>query len=171
MTSLVRLLLPLLLLPWPAWSMDVPLFVIQRSKNTNEVHYSLQVDERCRPASAQPVKAWWKLLEEGPEKTAALSIFDRRAYGIEGQRVRAGEVTFHLKALEQKRIVARTQLTPPRGPCTATAHAEIQGQWAVLERIYVQTKEGGLLPTVLYVDVFGKSGEARATPLQERLTP
>ena len=60
-----RLLLPLLLLPWPAWSADLPLFVIQRSKNTNEVHYFLRVDDRCRLASDTPVSAVWKLLAAG----------------------------------------------------------------------------------------------------------
>ena len=42
---------------------------------------------------------------------------------------------------------------------------------AVLERIYVQTAEGWPKPKILYVDVFGTSVEARATPVQERLTP
>ena len=49
------LLLPLLLLPWPAWSTDLLLFVIQRSKNANEVQYSLQVDDHCALASDTPV--------------------------------------------------------------------------------------------------------------------
>ena len=68
-----RLLLPLLLLPWPAWSADLPLFVIQRSKNTNEVHYFLRVDDRCRLAYDTPVSAVWELLAVSPDKTASLS--------------------------------------------------------------------------------------------------
>jgi hypothetical protein len=165
------LLLFLLLLPWPAWSTDVPLFVIQRSKNANEVHYHLRVDDRCRIASTTPIHAFWKLLAASPDKTASLSVFDQLAYGVEQQRVANNEVSFSLKALEQKRITARIIGTPPQGPCAAQAQTEIQGQWAVLERIYVQTEEGWLKPKVLYVDVFGTGLDASATPVQERITP
>jgi hypothetical protein len=165
------LLLTLLLLPWPAWSTDLPLFVIQRSKNANEVHYYLQVDDRCRLASDTPVSAVWKLLEASPAKTASLSVFDQLAYGVEQQRVANNEVSFSLKALEQKRIKASVTMPPQMGTCAAQAQTDIQGQWAVLERIYVQTEEGWLKPKVLYVDVFGTSVDASATPVQERLTP
>ena len=165
------LLLPLLLLPWPAWSTDLPLFRIQRSKNANEVQYSLQVDDRCRLASATPVRAVWKLLAVRPDKTASLSVFDQLAYGVAQQHVADHEVSFSLKALEQKRIIARVTGPPQSGACAAQAQTDIQGQRAVLERIYVQTEEGWLKPKVLYVDVFGTSVDARATPVQERLTP
>jgi hypothetical protein len=164
-------LLALLFLPWPAWGTDLPLFFIQRSKNANEVHYYLRVDDHCRIASDTPVSALWKLLEHGPEKTKALSIFDQMAYGIEHQRVADHVVSFSLKALEQKRITATVTATPQRGTCAALARVEMQGQWAILERIYVQTEEGWLTPKVLYVDVFGKSLDASATPVRERITP
>jgi hypothetical protein len=60
---------------------------------------------------------------------------------------------------------------PQSGPCAAQTQTDIQGQRAVLERIYVQTEEGWLKPKMLYVDVIGTSVDARATPVQERLTP
>ena len=165
------ILLPLLLLPWPAWSADLLLFIIQRNKNANEVHYQLRVDERCRPASDTPVSAFWRLLEHSPEKTARLSFFAKMAYGIEDQRVIDHEVSFSLKALEQKRIRAKASLDPQLGTCSATAQTTIQGQWAALERIYVQAEEGWLKPKVIYVDVFGTSLDASAIPVRERVTP
>ncbi len=165
------LLLLLLLLPLPAWSKDLPLFFIQRSKNANEVHYQLRVDDRCRIASDTPVSAFWKLLEASPDKTASLSVFDQMAYGVEQQRVANNGVSFHLKALDQKSIKASVTAPPQMGTCSAIAQTEIQGHWAVLERIYVQTEEGGLKPKVIYVDVFGKSLDTSATPVQERITP
>ena len=39
-------LLIMLMLSLPGWSKDLNLFVIQRSKNTNEVQYQLQVNDR-----------------------------------------------------------------------------------------------------------------------------
>src|SRR6266699_4871534 len=106
------LLLLLLLLPLPAWSKDLPLFFIQRSKNANEVHYQLRVDDRCRIASDTPVSAFWKLLEASPDKTASLSVFDQMAYGVEQQRVANNGVSFHLKALDQKSIKASVTAPP-----------------------------------------------------------
>ncbi len=56
--NIIRMtLLTLLLLPLPGWSTDLNLFVIQRSKNTNEVQYQLHVNDRCHLVSATPVSA------------------------------------------------------------------------------------------------------------------
>ena len=100
------ILLTLLLFPLPAWSTDLLLFVIQRSKNANEVQYYLRVDDRCNIASDTPVYALWKLVEEGPEKTEPLSVFDQMAYGIAPQVVVNNWVPFSLNAIESKRMKA-----------------------------------------------------------------
>jgi hypothetical protein len=62
MKPLSIILVTLLVFPLPAWSKDLLLFVIQRSKNANEVHYYLRVDAHCNLASDTPVHALWKLL-------------------------------------------------------------------------------------------------------------
>ena len=171
MTILGMILLLCLLFPFPVWSTDIPLFIIQRSKNTNEVQYQLRVDDRCHIASEQPVSAFWKLLEAHPEKTASLSVFDQLAYGVVQQTVADNWVSFSLKALEQKRLKAHASATPQAGTCAAIVHTDINGHVATLERIYVQTEEGFLKPKVVYIDLFGKSTEATPTPVQERITP
>ena len=74
-------LLTLLMLPLPGWSKDLNLFVIQRSKNTNEVHYQLHVNDRCHIISAQPVSAFWQLLEVSPEHIEPLTDLEHMAYG------------------------------------------------------------------------------------------
>jgi hypothetical protein len=164
-------LLTLLLLPWPAWSKDFLLFFIQRSKNKNEVHYQLRVDDRCRIVADKPVRAFWKLREESPEKTDSLSVFDQIAYGVVDQKVENNWVSFSLKALEQRRIKASTTPTPNPGTCVPIVQTDIHGQLATLERIYVQAEEGFIKPKVVYVDLFGKSLDASQTPVQERITP
>ena len=165
------ILLTLLLFPPPGWSKDVLLFVIQRSKNANEVQYYLRVDAHCTLASDTPVHALWKLLEESPEKTKPLSVFDKLAYGIAQQTVTEPWVAFSLKALETKRMKARATPTPPPGTCTPLVLTDIQGQEAFLERVYVQTEEGFPKPKVVYIDIFGKSVDASHTPVTERITP
>ncbi len=81
--NIIRMtLLTLLLLPLPGWSTDLNLFVIQRSKNTNEVQYQLHVDDHCQIVSNKPVGAFWHLLEVSSEKTEPLSDLEHMAYGV-----------------------------------------------------------------------------------------
>ena len=80
-------LLTLLLLPLPGWSKDINLFVIQRSKNTNEVQYQLRVNDRCQIVSAHPVSAFWQLREVSPDNRTA----DRPgAHGLWGGQPEGG---------------------------------------------------------------------------------
>ena len=71
-----------LLLQLPGGSTDLNLFVIQRSKNTNEVQYQLHVNDRCQIVSATPVSAFWRLRAVSPERTEALTDLERMAYGV-----------------------------------------------------------------------------------------
>jgi len=171
MKPLSILLVTLLVVPLPAWSTDLLLFVIQRSKNANEVQYYLQVDDHCNLASDTPVHALWKLLEASPEHTKPLSVFDQLAYGIAQQTVTESWVSFSLKALETKRMKARATPSAPPGPCAPMVLTDIQGQEALLERVYVQTEERFPKPKVVYIDIFGKSVDASHTPVTERITP
>ena len=147
----------LLLLPWPVWSTDLPLFSIQRSKNANEVQYSLQVDDRCRLASATPVRAVWKLLAVSPNKTASLSV--SLSWPM-GSRSGTWRIMWCRLSEGPGTEAHRRQVTgpPQSGTSAAQAQTDIQGQRALLERLYVRTEEGWLKPEVLYVDVFGPHG-------------
>ena len=164
-------LLILLLLPLPAWSKELPLFVIQRSKNKNEVHYQLTVDDRCHIATDKPVDAFWKLLEDSPEKTKPLTDVDRLAYGVVNQKVAENWVTFQIKPLEERRVKATALYHPETQTCAPVVQVEMQGQWVSLERIYVQTEEGLFKPKVLYIDLFGKSLDANPQQVHERINP
>jgi hypothetical protein len=164
-------LLLLLILPLPGWGKDLSLFVIQRSKNRNEVQYHLRVDDRCQIAADNPIGAFWKLLEDSPEKTEPLSTFDRMAYGVERQTVEGNWVSFSLKALEHKRLKASAAPVAQTGTCAPVVQTEMNGHWAALERIYVHTEEGFLKPKVLYIDLFGKTLEATPRDVTERLMP
>jgi hypothetical protein len=164
-------LLLLLLLPLPAWSKEVHLFTIQRSKNANEVHYRLHVDAHCHLVSATPVEAVWHLVEESPAQTKVLTAVQQLAYGAVQQHVAENWVSFHLRPLAQRRIKATATYDPHTATCSPSVHTEINAQWATLERIYVHAEERLLRPKVLYIDVFGKSLEAPPQPVQERIHP
>jgi hypothetical protein len=170
-------LLTLLLLPLPGWSKDLNLFVIQRSKNTNEVQYQLHVNEHCQIVSDHPVDVFWQLREVSPEKTEPLSALEHMAYGVTNQQVAENRVSFdlgvleHFRALEQRRITATVRYDPSTATCTPSVQTAINGQVAALERIYVQAEERLVRPQVRYIDVYGTSLAARPTPVKERIDP
>jgi hypothetical protein len=171
MTIICMILLTLLMLPLPVLGKEVPLFAIQRNKNDNEVHYLLRVDDHCQIVSEKPVAAFWKLLEESPEKTEPLTAVDRIAYGAVHQNVDHNWVSFQLRPVAQKSIKATAIYDPRTGTCSPIVHTEINAQWAALQRIYVQAEEGLLRPRVLYVEIFGKSLGAHPQEVYERLHP
>ena len=166
-----------LLLPLPGWSTDLPLFVIQRNKNTNEVQYQLHVNDRCHLVSDHPVDAVWHLREVSPETTAPLSDLEHMVYGATNQQVTAHGVSFDLGVLEYyrpldlRRITATVYYDPATATCTPRVQTTINGQVAALERIYVQADERLVRPKVRHIDVVGTSLESRPTLVVERIAP
>jgi hypothetical protein len=176
--NIIRMtLLALLLLPLPGWSKDLNLFVIQRSKNTNEVQYQLHVNDRCQIDSTAPVSAFWHLRAVSPETTEPLSNLEHMAYGVTNQQVAEHEVSFdlgvleHFRALEQRRITATVRYDPSSATCTPSVQTTINGQVAALERIYVQADERLVRPKVRYIDVVGTSLASSPTQVTERIEP
>jgi hypothetical protein len=171
MTIIGITLLILLMLPLPGWSKEVPLFSIQRNKNDNEVHYLLRVDDHCQIVSEEPVEAFWKLLEESPDKTEPLTELEHIVYGAVQQNVDNNWVSFTLRPVAQKSIKATAIYDSHTGTCAPIVHTEINAQRASLHRIYVQAEEGLFKPRVLYIDLFGKSLDANPKEVYERLHP
>ena len=170
-------LLTLLLLPLSGWSKDLNLFVIQRSKNTNEVQYQLHVNDSCQIVSDKPVGAFWHLREVSSEKTEPLTDLEHMAYGVTNQQVAENRVSFdlgvldHFRALDQRRITATVRYDPDSATCIPSVQTTINGQRAALERIYVQADERLVRPQVRYIDVVGTSLAARPTQVTERIQP
>jgi hypothetical protein len=107
-------LLTLLLLPLPAWSKAVHLFSIQRSKNANEVHYRLHVNDHCHLVSDTPVDAVWHLWADSPEKTTPLTAVEHLAYGAVQQHVAENWVSFHLRPCHSGGSKPRPFMIPTR---------------------------------------------------------
>ena len=177
MKRIALTLLTLLLLPLPGWSTALKLFVIQRSKNTNEVQYQLHVNDRCHLVSDHPVDAVWRLREVSPEKTEALSDLEHMVYGVTNQQVTEQGVSFdlgvleHFRPLDLRRITATVLYDPQTATCTPSVQTTIHGQVAALERIYVQADERLVRPKVRYIDVVGQSVASRPTRVVERIAP
>lgn len=136
------------------------LFRIERSKNKNVVVYRAhQVQSGLRAAS--PISAYWLMLAEDGRREELTWAERRLAYGFEVTDVSAERCRLTLSACSQRSLRVERADEGFRATC------HIGGQRAVLQRIFVQTREGALLPGVQHVDLFGTS--LTGAPLSERL--
>lgn len=149
---------------WPApsqaQSRRSELFRITRSKNANVVVY----EAGLRGADlnrAQPVSAHWLMLAEDGRREELTWAERRLAYGFEVTDVALDQCRVTLLACKDRRLLVERAGPGFRAIC------RIAGQRAILQRIFVQTSEGGLLPSVQHVDLLGAS--SGGAPLKERL--
>jgi hypothetical protein len=141
------------------------LFVITRSKNANIVRYDVRLKSDGSLDSAQPMVAYWILAAEN-NRRESLSWLERRlAYGYEVTDVRDDGFRLRLAAFE------RRPLRVERDAAGAfRARTQIGNRPAFLRRVFVDTSERGVLPSVNYLELHG-SDAARSTPVSERLVP
>lgn len=136
------------------------LFRIERSKNRNVVVYRAQGSSRGL-SKAAPVSAYWLMLAEDGHREELTWAERRLAYGFEVSDVTSERCRLTLRAC------SRRALSVERVDGAFRALGQVAGERALLERIFVQTREGALLPSVQYVDLFGKSRGGAS--LRERL--
>lgn len=138
----------------------VRLFDISRSKNANIVRYAA----RCRGQAleqARPIDAHWLMLAEDGRREE-LSWAERKlAYGFAVSSVTPAGCRLQLLACEARPVSVEHHGQSFR------ALAAIAGRRAVLQSIFVQAKEGALLPSVEYIDLHGR--DLNGAPLSERI--
>jgi hypothetical protein len=138
-------------------------FFVQRNKNRKEVHYGIHLDEQCRPVGDEPVYNYWLRPSKGGSVTEPLTFFQETGYGVKRQKVSSTQVEVVLKALPDRRIIVVP--SSQGGRCRARAYMEIAAQLSRFEKAYVFAEEGFVLPTVKYIDLFGRAEDG--TPVRE----
>ncbi|HXK18153.1 MAG TPA: DUF4833 domain-containing protein [Polyangiaceae bacterium] len=150
---------------WPetaaAQQSSTTLFTITRSKNKNAVVYRAkthgpELDQH------QPLEAYWLMLAEDGRREELGWAERKLAYGFGVSGLSRERCVLSLVAFKQRPV------TVERRDKTLRAFTSIAGQPGTLERIFVQTSEGTLLPSVQYLDVFGVGLDGR--PLRERIS-
>lgn len=138
------------------------LFFIQRSKNANEVHYDVRVNADGSLDARHPIDAYW-LRKAKDGSRAPIGTLQKIAYGYDVDPGPNGTFSLKLAAFKAR------PLSLVRVSGRWRAQATIGGKQAYLDHLYIATDESGLMPKVLYVDVFGEEvGTGKA--VQERLT-
>ena len=137
------------------------LFFIQRSKNKNEIHYDARLTAKNELDPNNPIDAYWLRLG-GDGSRGPITMLQKMAYGYDVDRGTDGTYRMQLTALKKRPLM----LVHVNGRWRA--QATIGGKQAYLHHLYVSTNESGLIPKVLYIDVFGEElGTGKA--IQERL--
>jgi len=133
------------------------LFFIQRSKNAAEVHYDARVNADGSLDAKSPVDGYWfNRHPDGSVTRNDISFLQKIAYGYDTHATGNGTYAFKLRAFQER----------PMWLVKSNGHWVVQttiaGKQAYMKRLYVATDESGVLPKVLYVDVFGEDAASGA---------
>jgi len=145
--------------PAPAQKKTQPLFIIERSKNANVVHYDARLTAAGEIDPNEPVIAYWVMLATDGHREELNRIEKKKAYG------------FHIKPDPSVNGYKMTLVAVPQGQITVKkdgdairAELVIDGRPAVLEKIYINATDGLFGPKVHYIELYGKdikTGEKR----------
>ena len=121
----------------PARAAEIPeTFLISKSENKNQIHYAVRVDDACRPAGANPVQPYWRMLEQNAINVERILPREERIYGIAEQRVDGSAVRIRLRALPSRPITITTSRSLT-GKCVASTTVPINGKPARLFDIHI----------------------------------
>jgi len=136
-----------------------PLFVIERSKNANVVHYDARLTADGNLDPREPVIAYYVMLAEDGRRKELNWIERTMAYGFDIKQdasARGYEMT--IVGAPQRSITVRREGHAVR------AEMVIDGQQAFVEKMYINVSEALPWPKVEFIDLYGKdvrTGERR----------
>jgi hypothetical protein len=143
--------LALLVVPAEAQIKTSPLFIIERSKNANVVHYDARLTADGKLDPKDPVIAYWVLSAEDGRREELSWIEKKKAYGFDinpDPSVKGYKMT--LVADPQRPIIVKKVGDAVR------AVGIIDGRPAVLEKMFIKASDGLTGPKVEYLELHGK---------------
>jgi hypothetical protein len=139
------------------------LFTLGRNKNANVVKYAVRVGRNGRLDPANPVEAYWLMLAEDGRREELTWTERQLAYGFSVSAQSSDGFMLHLAACSARALRVHADNGSYR------AELVIARQPAFLRRIFVQTDNGALIPSVRYVEISGLTAAGRA--VSERIIP
>ncbi|HEX4272030.1 MAG TPA: DUF4833 domain-containing protein [Rhizomicrobium sp.] len=127
------------------------LFYIQRSPNANTVIYGAKLDGRGDFDSSAPVEAFWRKFNIDGSKQPLNFMERMMAYGVRMDPFKPGQpITFRVAALPDRKLTLT--MDAQHHP---QALMKVGDHTVKLAYVYLQVVEGGLLPSVPSLDIFG----------------
>ena len=140
------------------------IFYIQRSVNANTVVYAANLAADGTIKADAPVDAFWRWYNVDGNKKGLNFIERAMAYGVKTRRSRAGEpISFTIAALPER--VITLSLDAERRP---EALMQIGTRTVKLAYVYLHVVEGGLIPSIPELEIFG-TDKATGKAVHERL--
>jgi hypothetical protein len=125
------------------------LFYVQRSPNSNTVIYAARLEAQGNLDSRNPVEGFWRKFNIDSSKQPLNVIERMMAYGVKVDS-RKPPVTFTIAALPERKLTLT--LDAQHHP---QAQMQIGTHTVKVAYVYLQVVEGGLMPSVPSLDVFG----------------
>jgi hypothetical protein len=127
------------------------LFYIQRSPNANTVIYGAKLDGHGEFDSSAPVETFWRKFNIDGSKQPLNFMERMMAYGVRMGPFKPGQpITFRVAALPDRKLTLT--MDAQHHP---QALMKIGDHTVKLAYVYLQVVEGGLLPSVPSLDIFG----------------
>ena len=127
------------------------LFYVQRSPNANTVVYTARLDANGGVRRDDPVEAFWRKFNIDGSKQPLNFIERMMAYGVRTAPVTSGApITFTIAALPERKLTL--SLDAGKRP---QALMQIGARTVKLAYVYLHVVEGGLMPNVPKLDIFG----------------
>ncbi len=127
------------------------LFYVQRSPNSNTVIYAAKLDGHGEINRSDPVEGFWRKFNIDGSRQPLNFIERMMAYGVKADRAQPGKpITFTVAALPERKLTL--SLDANHKP---EALMQIGTHTVKLAYVYLQVVEGGLMPDVPALDVFG----------------
>jgi Domain of unknown function (DUF4833) len=132
---------------------DIRLFYIQRSSNANAVIYDANLMADKKLNTKNPVHTYWIKYAEGGKKQELTTIQRTLAYGLYTKEVAGEKESYdgHFLAYRKRKFVVK--LMPQGEP---VALFPINGKMQILKKVFVKVDESGMMPSVVYVELWGK---------------
>ena len=157
--------LGLLAAPAAAQIKTSPLFIIERSKNANVVHYDAQLTADGKLDPQEPVTAYWVMLAEDGRREKLSWIEKKKAYGFTIKPDRS------VKGYKMSLVAApERQITVKKDKDAVRAEVVIAGRPAALEKMHINASDGLTGPKVHYIEVYGKDLQT-GEKCREKLVP
>ncbi len=127
------------------------LFYVQRSPNSNTVIYAARLDAKGALDKSEPVEGFWRKFNIDGSKQPLNFIERMMAYGVKQARTdKNGVTTFTIAALPERSITLNMDAAgKPQALMQAGKHT------IKLSYVYLHVVEGGLMPEVPKLEIFG----------------
>ena len=127
------------------------LFYIQRSPNANTVIYAARLDGQGNLDKSAPVEAFWRKFNIDGSKQPLNFLERNMAYGVKLEKEKPGQpVSFSIAPLPERKLTV--SLDDRHHP---QALMQIGSHKVKVAYVYLHVVEGGLMPQVPELDIFG----------------